>query len=143
MSLTEQDTPEHAATEERIEQRLRDLAYFGARKLGSDSPIFHILFRDKETGEKVAAFVRARHPEGQGTEISFESQSVLPSEETVLVAIDILLETRPGMPMVCDESIIGKLSRDSLQTIDEGHFRFTGNPRGELEIYSPAPVNVS
>ncbi|OGD88261.1 hypothetical protein A3D81_03135 [Candidatus Curtissbacteria bacterium RIFCSPHIGHO2_02_FULL_40_17] len=146
MPLPELDTPERVIFEERVKQRLKDLAYFGSRKLDGDSSRFHILFRDEETGEIIAAFARARHPEGQRvetTEISFESQGILPSEEAVLQAVDILLETNLGTPMICDESILDELRGDSLQMIDEGHFRFIGNPRGKLEIYVPVPVNVS
>jgi hypothetical protein len=142
MPLPEQGTPERVTAEERIEKRLRDLAYFPSRKLGGDSR-FHILFRDKETGEKVAAFANSRHKEGQGIEISFESQGVLPSEETVLEAIDILLKTNPETPMICDNSILGELFGDSLRLVEKDHFQFTGNPRGTLEIYAPPSVDIS
>lgn len=143
MSLPERGTPERAIAEERIADRLRNLAYFASRELEGDPSRFHILFRDDETEEKVAAFANTRHPEGQGIEISFESRGVLPSEETVLEAIDILLKTNPGTPMICDESIVVELSGDALQTIGKGRFRFIGNPNGELDIYTPVPVNVS
>lgn len=136
MPLPERETPERAMAEERIGERF-------SRKLGGDFSRFHILFRDEETGEKIAAFANTRHPEGYGIEISFESLGVLPSEETVLEAIDILLKTNPETPMICNKSIIDELRGDLLQTISEGHYRLTGNPNGELEIYAPVSVNVS
>ena len=141
--MPEQGTNERAITENRIEAGLRGLAYFASRQLDDNPSEFHILFRDEETGEKIAAFANSCYQEGQGTEITFESQGVLPSEETVLEAIDILLITYPGTPMICNKSIIDELREELLQTIGESHYRFTGNPKGELDIYTPAPVNVS
>ena len=111
MPMPEQGTNERAITENRIEAGLRGLAYFASRQLDDNPSEFHILFRDEETGEKIAAFANSCYQEGQGTEITFESQGVLPSEETVLEAIDILLITYPGTPMICNKSIIDELQR--------------------------------
>ena len=143
MPLPEQGTPERVTAQERIEERLRNLAYFASRKLGGDSSRFHILFCDEATGEKVAAFASSRQKEGQGTEITWESQGILPTEETVPEAVDILLKTNPATPMICDESVLDGLRGDSLQTIDEGHFRLSGHHNGDLDIYTPATVSAS
>lgn len=119
------------------------MAYFASSRLGGNSSRFHILFHDEATGEKVAAFANSRQKEGQGTEITWESQGILPSEETVREAVDILLKTNPKTPMVCDESILDGLKGDSLRTIGEGHYQFIGNPSAELEIYTPITASIS
>lgn len=143
MPLPERGTPERITAEERIEERLRNLAYFASSKLGGDSSRFHILFHNEATGDKVAAFACSRQRERQSTEITWESQGILPAEETVREAVDILLKTNPRTPMICDESVLDSLRGDSLQTIGEGHFRLTGHHNGDLEIYTPVTVSVS
>ena len=145
MTLPEQETPEGITSDERIEERLRGLAYFGSGKLlkpDGGSSRFHILIRDEVTREKVAIFVSSRHTKDHGREISFGSARALPSEETVLEAVDILLKTDPKTPMVCDMSILDELRGDSLRLVEDGHFQFTGNSRGTLEIHTP-PVSVN
>ena len=69
--------------------------------------------------------------------ITLKSAGVLPSEETLMEAADILIETNPGMPMLCDIEIAEELSRNSLVWVKEDHYRLEGRPKGVLEVYTP------
>ncbi len=142
MAIPDHGTPEGASAESIIEKRLKDLAYFASRKLGVDSSRFHILFLDSETGQKVASFATSQRNGDYDTSILFESTAILPSQETVLDAVDILRQTSPGTPMICDENVLNELRGDTLQKIDGGHYQLIGHPNGDLDIYCQPVASV-
>ena len=138
MSLPEQETPERNTAEERIYRKIMDVASNVAVRRKNLPPKVHVLIRDEITREKVAAFLNVRYIGGNGMAyITLTSAGVLPAEETVEEAADILLETMPGMPMICDKEIADELNESSLVWIEEDHYRLEGRPNGVLEIYTP------
>src|SRR3989344_2542165 len=138
MSLPEQDTPERNIAEERIYRKIMDVASNVAVRRKNLPPKVHVLIRDEITGEKVAAFLNVRYIGDSGmANITLTSAGVLPSEETVEEAADILLKTMPGMPMLCDKEIADVLSKGSLVWVEEDHYRLEGRPGGVLEVYTP------
>jgi len=138
MPLPEQDTPEREAAHERMYRKIMDTAYNVAVRRKNLPPQIHVLILDETTGEKVAAFLRVRYIGTSGmANITLKSAGVLPSEETLMEAADILIETNPGMPMLCDIEIAEELSRNSLVWVKEDHYRLEGRPKGVLEVYTP------
>lgn len=138
MPLPEQGSPEMQAAQEKIYRRIMDIASNVAVRRKNLPPKVHVLIRDKEIGEKVAAFLSVRYIGDSGmANITLTSAGILPSEETVMQAADILLQTRPGIPMICDQEIADELSQNSLVWVEEDHYRLEGRPTGVLEVYTP------
>lgn len=138
MPLSEQGTPEMETAQERIYRRIMDIASKVAVRRKNLPPVVHILIRDEAIGEKVAAFLNIRYIGDSGmANITLTSAGILPSEETVMEAADILLKSRPEIPMICDKEIADELSKSSLVWIEEDHYRLVGRPMGVLEIYTP------
>src|SRR3972149_8709849 len=138
MSLPEQGTPERNSAEEKIYIRIMDIASNVAVRRKNLPPAIHVLVRDEVTGEKVAAFLNVQYMGDSGmANITLTSAGVLPAEETVEEAADILLKSMPEMPMLCDKEIADELSKSSLVWVEEDHYRLVGRPSGVLEIYTP------
>jgi len=141
MSLPEQGTPERNSAEEKIYIRIMDIASNVAVRRKNLPPAIHVLVRDEVTGEKVAAFLKVRYMGDSGMAyITLTSAGVLPAEETVEEAADILLKSMPEMPMLCDKEIADEFSKSSLVWVEEDHYRLVGRPSGVLEIYTPYDV---
>ncbi|MEK7559357.1 MAG: hypothetical protein AAB521_03555 [Patescibacteria group bacterium] len=138
MPLPEQDTPEREIAEERIYRKVIDLvSNVAVRRKNLPSQV-HILIQDEITGVKVAAFLLVQYIGNNGmTKITPYSGAVLPSEETVMDAADILIKANPGMPMICDKEIADELSQNSLVWVEEDHYRLEGRPDGVLEVFTP------
>lgn len=140
MTLPEQETSERNTAEEKIYRRIMDVASNVAVRRKNLPLAVHVLIRDEMTGEKVAAFLKVRYIGDSGmANITLTSAGVLPAEETVAEAADILLKSMPGMPMICDKEIADELSisKGSLVWVEEDHYRLEGRPNGVLEIYTP------
>lgn len=138
MPLPEQGTPERNTAEEKIYRRIMDVvSNVAVRRKNLPSEV-HVLIRDEMSGEKVAAFFNVQYIGDSGmANITLTSAGVLPAEETVEEAADILLKSMPGMPMICDKEIADELSKNSLVWVEEDHYRLEGRPNGVLEIYTP------
>ena len=138
MSLPEQETPERNTAEERIYRKIMDVASNVAVRRKNLPPKVHVLILDETTGEKVAAFLNVRYIGDSGmANITLISAGVLPTEETVEEAADILLKSMPGMPMICDKEIADELNKSSLVWVEEDHYRLEGRQNGVLEIFTP------
>src|SRR3990167_9143938 len=123
MPLPEQGIPERITAEEEIYRKIMDIASNVAVRRKNLPPKVHVLIRDEITGEKVAAFLNVRYIGDSGlANITMTSAGVLPIEETVEEAADMLLKTMPGMPMLCDKEIADKLSKSSLVWVEEDHY---------------------
>jgi len=138
MPLPEQDTPERETAEKRIYNRIIDIASNVAVRKNNLPPKIHVLIRDEMTGALVAAFLKVRYIGDKGaTKISLSSSGVLPPEETVMEAADILLTSMPGIPMLCDKEVADEISKNSVEWVDEDHYRLVGTSSGVLDIYTP------
>ena len=138
MPLPEHGSPERETAEERIYRKVMDVASNVAVRRKNLPLNVHILIRDEVTGENVAAFLRVQYIGDNGAaKITPTSGAVLPFEETVMEAADILIKTHPSMPMICDKEIADELSQNSLVWVEEDHYRLEGRPDGVLEVYTP------
>ena len=138
MPLPEQDAPEREIAEERTYRKIMDIASNVAVRRKNLPLEVHVLIRDEVTEEKVAAFLNVQYIGDSGmANITLTSAGVLPTEETVEEAADILLKSMPGMPMICDKEIADELSKGSLVWVEEDHYRLEGRPDGVLEVYTP------
>jgi len=138
MQLPEHGSPERETAEERIYRKVMDVASNVAVRRKNLPLNINILIRDEVTGEKVAAFLQVQYLGDNGAaKITPTSGAVLPFEETVMEAADILIKTHPGMPMICDKEIADELSQNSLVCVEEDHYRLEGRPDGVLEVYTP------
>src|SRR3990167_5063487 len=138
MPLPEQDAPEREIAEERTYIKIMDIASNVAVRRKNLPLEVHVLIRDEISGEKVAAFFNVQYIGDSGmANITLTSVGVLPAEETVEEAADILLKSMPGMPMICDKEIADELSKNSLVWVEEDHYRLEGRPNGVLEVYTP------
>lgn len=130
--------------ETRIYRKIMDTTSNVAVRRKNLPPKIHVLIRDEVTGEKAAAFLDIRYIGDSGmANITLTSAGILPPEETVMDAADILLKTMPGMPMICDIEIADELSRSSAVWVEEDHYRLEGRPGGVLEIYTPYSATQS
>ena len=138
MPLPEHGSPERETAEERIYRKVMDVASNVAVRRKNLPLNINILIRDEVTGEKVAAFLQVQYLGDNGAaKITPTSGAVLPFEETVMEAADILIKTHPSMPMICDKEIADELSQNSLVWVEEDHYRLEGRPDGVLEVYTP------
>lgn len=144
MTIPEQGSPEMEAARERIYEEIMIISSNVAVRRKNLPPVVHVLIRDEVIGEKVAAFLNIRYIGNSGkVYMAIASAVILPSEETVIQAADILLKSRPGIPMICDKEITDELSKNSVVWREEDHYKLVGRPDGVLEIYTPYDVTRS
>lgn len=138
MPLPELGTSERELAEKRINTRIIDIASNVAVRKNNLPPKIHVLIRDEMTGELIAAFFKVRYiGDSRVANISLLSVGVLPLEETVEEAADILLTSMPGIPMLCDKEVADEISKSAVVWVEEDHYKLVGTSSGVLDIYTP------